>query len=548
MSVSAAGPGQPGPRDARLYYALEAPRGRIRRVVGLAVNFLITGRQVPPVLDDVNISDFLLAAGEDGAVALVDAQRRPHTYADLRHAAARLVAELQQAGVGPGARIGLLGGNSLFWVAGYLAAMKLGVVVPFSDKNAVDDLAAQSDWVDCAAVLIDRRQQRRLGPAFGDRPVVTDAVLGEEGNSNWPAAPSDGLGDAALMFTSGTTSRPKAVRLTHRNLTANTRSIVEYLDLTAADRMLVILPFHYVFGASLLHSHLAVGGSLVLCNSFTFPETAVDLIEKEACTGLAGVPSSYQLLLRASSYGTRRLSSLRRIQQAGGRLAPALIEELIAAQPDAEVFVMYGQTEATARLSYLPPQLLGEKLGSIGRGIPGVTLEVVDENGTPVAPGEQGEIIARGANISPGYYNDPEETAHKFPDGTLRTGDLATVDADGFIYIVGRSGDFIKSWGYRISPQQIEEAALSHPGVSEAAAVGLPDPDAGEAVTLAIVAEPATTPVEVTPLLEFLRARLPKHMVPEAVHLLPAFPLTASGKIAKQDLRELLAGARSEVS
>ena len=248
--------------------------------------------------------------------------------------------------------------------------------------------------------------------------------------------------------------------------------------------MLVILPFHYVFGASLLHTHLAVGGSVVLCNTFTFPETAVDLIDKEACTGFAGVPSSYQLLLRASSYGNRKLPSLRKVQQAGGRLTPALIEELAAAQPGAELFVMYGQTEATARLSYLPPDLLAEKLGSIGRGIPGVTLEVLNEAGAPVVPGEQGEIVARGANISPGYYNDPEETERKFPDGTLRTGDLATVDSEGFIFIVGRSGDFIKSWGYRVSPQQIEEVALAHPGVSEAAAVGLPDLEAGEAVTL----------------------------------------------------------------
>ncbi len=512
----------------------------------MAVDLSSDGRRVLSMLDKVNVSDFLLATGEDDAVAVVDAQRR-HTYADLRRAAARLVAELRRAGVGPDARIGLLGGNSLFWVAGYLAAMKLGVVVPFSDKNGVDDLAAQADWVDCAAVLIDRRQQRRLGPAFGDRPVVTDAVLAEVGESSWPTTASDALGDAALMFTSGTTSRPKAVRVTHQNLVANTTSITEYLNLTASDRMLVILPFHYVFGASLLHSHLAVGGSLVLCNSYTFPETAVDLIDREACTGFAGVPSSYQLLLRASSYGARRLPTLRKIQQAGGRLAPALIEELAAAQPDAELFVMYGQTEATARLSYLPPQVLGEKLGSIGRGIPGVTLEVLDENGRPVAPGEQGEIIARGANISPGYYNDPEETARKFPGGTLRTGDLATVDGDGYIYIVGRSGDFIKSWGYRISPQQIEEVALSHPGVSEAAAVGLPDPDAGESVTLAIVSAPGTTPAEVASLLEFLRARLPKHMVPVAVQVLDVFPLTASGKIAKQELRELLAGVGSEV-
>lgn len=484
--------------------------------------------------------DFLLGAGDPAAVAIVDGARQ-YTYRELRDAAGRIVAELAGSGVAPGARIGVLGGNSFFWVAAYLAALKLGVAVPLSDKNSVEDLAAQADWVDCAAVLIDRRQQRRLGAAFGDRPVVTDAVLAEPGERSWPERAVTPDTDAALMFTSGTTSRPKAVRATHANLLANTRSIIEYLDLRATDRMLVILPFHYVFGASLLHTHLAVGGSLVLCNTFTFPETALDLIEKQQCTGFAGVPSSYQLLLRASSYAARPLPSLRIVQQAGGRLAPTLIEELIAAQPTSRVFVMYGQTEATARLSYLPPELLTTKLGSIGRGIPGVELRVLNDDGEPVAVGETGEIVARGANISPGYHNDPEATAEKFPGGELRTGDLATVDADGFLHIVGRRGDFIKSWGYRISPAQVEEAALRYPGVAGAAAVGMPDPEAGEAVTLAVTAGSGTG-LDTQELLGFLRGLLPKHVVPEAIHLLAELPLTASGKVSKPELRGLLEG------
>lgn len=491
------------------------------------------------------ISDYLLSAGSDKDVVIVDGARR-HTYADLRTASARLAAELITLRLGPGSRIGLLGNNSFFWVAAYLAAMKVGVAVPFSDKNQVEDLAAQADWVECAAVLMDRRLQGQLGSAFGSRPVVTDAALVEPGETLWPNTVADLESDAAMMFTSGTTSRPKAVRITHANLLANTRSIISYLELDRTERILVILPFHYVFGASLLHTHLAVGGSLVLCNSFTFPETALDLIEKEQCTGLAGVPSSYQLLLKASSYATRSLPSLQKVQQAGGRLAPALIDELVAAQPSSRVFVMYGQTEATARLSFLPPELLKEKSGSIGKGIPGVELTVVGDDGSPVAPGEQGEIVARGPNISPGYYNDPEETAMKFPNGDLLTGDLATVDEDGFIYIVGRRGDFIKSWGYRIAPQQIEEVALQYSGVASAAAVGLPDPEAGEAVTLAVTPAPGAG-VDVHGVYTFLRAHLPKHMVPEKIHVLGAMPLTASGKISKPDLRTLLLNLVGEV-
>jgi acyl-CoA synthetase (AMP-forming)/AMP-acid ligase II len=342
------------------------------------------------------------------------------------------------------------------------------------------------------------------------------------------------------MFTSGTTASPKAVRVTHGNLRANTASIVSYLGLRSSDRVLVILPFHYCFGASLLHTHLAVGGTVVLCNTFTFPQTAVDLIERENCTVFAGVPSSFQLLIRASTFGSRPSPSLRIVQQAGGRLAPQQITELATAQSHSDFYVMYGQTEATSRLSYLPPALLRDKLGSIGRGIPGVTLRVVDDSGAAVVPGATGEIIASGDNISPGYYRDPAATLEKFPGGDLRTGDLATVDEDGYIYIVGRRADFIKSWGHRVSPQQIEEALAGHPGVLDAAVVGLPDPDAGEAIVLVIVPVDAQRPPEPAEVIGHLRDRIPKHMVPKEVRFMDAMPLNANGKVSRADVRALL--------
>jgi acyl-CoA synthetase (AMP-forming)/AMP-acid ligase II len=495
--------------------------------------------------DESNVSDFLLARGDDSDVAIIDGNRR-YTYGELRTAASKIAGSLAHVGLPPGARVGLLGANSFFWIAAYLAAMKVGVAVPMSDRSTVEDIAAQAGWVDLAAVLMDRRMVRRFGPAFADRPTVTDACLQEGHDPAWPSSVTAQDSDAALMFTSGTTSRPRAVRVTHANLLANTRSIVSYLELDRHDRILVVLPFHYCYGASLLHTHLAVGASVALCHTFTFPETAIDQIERQECTGFAGVPSSFQLLLRTSSYLSRSLPSLRKVQQAGGRLPPQLIRELAAAHPGAKLYVMYGQTEATARLSYLPPDLLEQKLGSVGRGIPDVELAVLDESGEPVQPGAVGEIVARGPSISPGYVNDAEETARKFPDGMLRTGDLATVDSDGFIFIVGRSGDFIKSWGHRISSQQIEETALQHPSVGDAVAVGLPDPDAGEAVTLAVMPAPHAQ-IDSSELAGFLRAHLAKHMVPRSIHVLDALPLTASGKVSKAELRELLASRPAQV-
>lgn len=484
------------------------------------------------------ITDFLLGRGADDDIAVIDGDRK-HTYLQLRRASRQLVAALKSAGVEPGDRIALLGANSFFWAASYLAALRLGVVVPLSDKLGPAELQAQVDWAGCTALLADRRQLRRAGQGLCGLVTVTDATLDAGTAEDWEPSHAGPGDDAALVFTSGTTSRPKAVRLTQRNLLANTSSIMDYLGLAPDDRMLVVLPFHYVFGASLLHTHLASGGSLVLCHSFAYPETALDLVDEHGCTGLAGVPSSYQLLLRASSFRSRRLPSLRTLQQAGGRLGPELVAAVAAAQPQARMFVMYGATEATARLSYLPPEFLSAKPGSIGRGIPGVTLRVVGAGDRDVGPGEQGEIIASGDNISPGYHRDPEGSAEKFHDGWLRTGDLAVVDDDGFIQIVGRSGDFIKSWGHRISPLQVEEAALRHPAVAMAVALGMPDESAGEAVVLAVAPAPGEA-LDAAALLALLRVELPKHMVPARLHVLPEIPLTAAGKVSRSAVKSLL--------
>jgi long-chain acyl-CoA synthetase len=487
----------------------------------------------------VNVTDYLLAQAEDDAVAIVDGDQQ-HTYEKLRAVAGALAAELSQLELPPRARVGVLGTNSLFWIAAYLAVMKLDLVaVPFSDKLTPADVQRNAGLVELDAAFVDRRVLRRFASAFSEGvPVVTDEVLVDPRGDHWPESAAQPDADAVLMFTSGTTARPRAVRVTHRNIRANTESIIEYLRLRADDRALVILPFSYCYGASLLHTHLRAGARLVLCSSFTYPETAIELLDRQACTVLAGVPSSFQLLLRASSFGSRSLPTLRMVQQAGGKLAPVLVDELRAAQPQADLYVMYGQTEATARLSYLPPERLDDKPGSIGRGIPGVELSVIDEHGEPAAPGQRGEIYARGDSISPGYYGDPEATAEKFTEHGLRTGDIAVVDDDGFIHIVDRTGDFIKSWGYRVSSQEVEACALELEGLVAAAAVGVPDDEAGEAVTLFVTLAPGAhlTPDDVA---AFMRAHLPKFMVPTAVLVLDDLPLTANGKIAKASLRDL---------
>ncbi len=491
----------------------------------------------------MNTSDYLLEKAEDGKTALIEAGGSS-SYADLKRAAARLAGELAALGLKPGERVGILGANSLFWVASYLAVMKMSLVaVPFSVTLTAEDARRNAEWADCKAVLMDRRQKRAYGSAFPDQvKLIYDDVLGTEGVSLWPEKVSgfDASADAALMFTSGTTARPKAVRITHANLQCNTNSIIEYLDLNKDDRMLVILPFFYCFGTSLLHTHLRVGGSLAVCNSFTFPETALNMMETHQCTGFAGVPSSFQLLLRISSFKNRNLPHLRLIQQAGGKLHAVLIEELLESKPQARVFVMYGQTEATARLSHLPPADVRRKLGSIGKGIPGVELRVLDENGQPIKPGEVGEIFARGGNISPGYLNDSEATAAKFINGELRTGDLATVDEEGYIFVVDRKDDFIKSWGYRVSSQEVESCVLENQDVVSAAAIGVPNLASGEAIHVFITVRPEATVLGET-IIEYCHSKLGKHMVPEAVHIIKALPLNSNGKVVKNELRKMAA-------
>lgn len=486
-------------------------------------------------------ADYLLETSSNSQIALVN-DTSAFSYGELRQLAGRVLAELTLQGAGPGSRVGILAGNSPFWVAAYLAVLKLGAVaVPFPNTRTVADLRAMQNVAHCGFLCAEERAINRYRASFGeDLVLLTDTILRSAGREDWPAGAIDPDADATLMFTSGTTAQPKAVRITHRNLQANTDSIVTYLNLSERDRVFALLPFDYCFGTSLLHTHLRAGGSLVFGGSFMYPEAALDRLEASGATGIAGVPTLYQTLLRRSTFARRKIASLTKIQQAGGRLSNPLIQELVEAAPSAEVFVMYGQTEATARLSYLPPALLATKLGSIGRGIPNVTLSVLDAAGQPVKPGEVGEIYAEGDNISPGYLDDPEGTAVKFPSGRLRTGDLAIVDADGFLFVHSRESDFIKSAGHRVGAQQIEDCVLELSQVVNAAAIGVEDPVSGEAIRVFVTVRDETS-FDSQSVVEHCGRRLARYMVPRDVFVLTRMPVNTNGKIDKGELRRCAA-------
>ncbi len=356
-------------------------------------------------------------------------------------------------------------------------------------------------------------------------------------NSAAPANPAEVSPEdiAQIIYTSGTTGEPKGVMLRHRNLVANTEAIVEYLALSSSDRVMAVLPFFYSYGNSVFLTHFAVGGSLVVNQSFMYPNVILDEMKEHQVTGFSGVPSTYAILLNRSAVEKYDFPSLRYLTQAGAAMAPQLAARLQKVFPGVKIFIMYGQTEAAARLSYLPPEDIEQKAGSIGKAIPGVTLSLRSKNDEPVAVGETGEIVAEGENIMAGYWNRPRETAKVLRDGKLWTGDLARTDSDGYLFMVSRKSDIIKSGSHRISPREIEDVILEHPAVHEVAVVGQEDEILGETIKACIVLKPGKQCLE-KEIIRHCRKNLSAFKVPQQVVFMDELPKTVTGKIKKTDL------------
>jgi acyl-CoA synthetase (AMP-forming)/AMP-acid ligase II len=409
----------------------------------------------------------------------------------------------------------------------YLGAMYAGLVpVPVEDRTLrssgdvfLRETGARAVWTEKSL----RSHGTREGPV-----LYLWGNLGAKTTESMPPAACAKEDLAALVATSGSTGGPRFVMVSHGNLIANTETIIPSQDLGDDERAMLILPLSYCFGASVLHTHLYQGGGVVFDKRFMFPDKVLRAIGMFGCTTFAGVPTVYRILLRRSNVRSIPMPGLRRFLQAGVPLDPQSIEEMRIVVPTAKFYVMYGQTEATARISCLDPDRLSEKLGSVGRPLDNLAVRIVDEQGRDLSVGRTGEITVKGPSISRGYLNDAEETRRLFKDGWLRTRDLGHVDEDGYIWIDGRKGEFLKMRGMRVGFAEVEAKVSAVPGVYECAATAVAHPEAGEALALFVVPDNGAQHV-----IEEVGRSLPAHWTCDSINLVSELPRTPIGKTSR---------------
>jgi len=449
---------------------------------------------------------------------------------DLPHLISSFAARLLAVGLKAGDRILIGCVLSPPSSIAYLGAMYAGLVpVPIEEGILISSLSQLVEGAGAQAVWTEK--DSRIEGIVGTGVLTLHGYTEEKKTEQIPPAPCRESDLALLVATSGSMGTPRYVMVSHGNLTANTEAIIRSQNLQKDERAMLILPISYCFGASVFHTHLYQGGGVVFDRRFMFPDKVLHAIQKYECTTFAGVPTVYNILLRRSNLRTIPMPSLRRFLQAGGPLAPQRVAEMRAAVPATKFYVMYGQTEATARISCLDPAHLDEKLGRAGRPLDNLTLCIVDEEGREQPAGQTGEVIVTGPSITLGYLNEPEVSRRAFKDGWLYTSDLGHLDADGYLWIDGRKGTFLKMRGVRVSFAEVEAKVAAIPGVYECAAASVPHPESGEALALYIVPDKAAGEV-----VERIRHSLPTYWTCDSISIVSEIPKTARGKVSRASL------------
>ena len=515
------------------------------------------------------VSDFIHASAvrAPDAEALVFGERRLG-YAELAREVEIWSQALLATDIAAGERVAVYLEKRVETVAALFGAADAGLVfVPVNPLLKPEQVAYI--LADCAVRVLVTSAERlaALAPALGDcdnlhTVIVTGASFDMSLTPRLRVVQASALplsapprrrhrridtDVAAILYTSGSTGQPKGVVLSHRNLVAGARSVAAYLHNRPDDRILAVLPLSFDYGLSQLTTAFLSGACVVLIN-YLLPRDIVRAVAHERITGLAAVPP---LWIGLSQLEWPQAGTLRYLTNSGGAMPRSTLAKLRTVLPQAEIFLMYGLTEAF-RSTYLPPCELERRPDSIGRAIPNAEVMVVRPDGSPCAPEEPGELVHRGALVALGYWNDPARTAERFrpapgredglplPEIAVWSGDTVKMDADGFLYYLGRSDDMIKVSGYRVSPSEVEEVIYGAGGVLEAAAVGLSHPSLGQSISVVAVPLP-DAPATQESLLDACRRALPGYMVPAQVEIRhESLPRNPNGKIDRKLLRSQL--------
>ena len=491
--------------------------------------------------------DHLPKRGARGAPALIT-REGVLDYAGLEAAVGSLAGALLRKGLAPGDR-----------VASWLPKTRMTSVLPLACARAglvhvpINPLLKRGQVAhivrDSGASLLITGTARLATLQAGDLPGGCSPIEEGEGAEMLAAREPLGFSDhdptllAALLYTSGSTGQPKGVMLSHANLWLGAISVAHYLRLGPDDRTLGVLPLSFDYGQNQLLSTWAAGGCAIPIE-YLSAHDVIRAVERHDVTTLAGVPPLWLQLIEASWPGTSSLG-LRRLTNSGGRLPPSLVRRMRELFPAAEIYLMYGLTEAF-RSTYLEPALVDEHPDSIGSAVPFAEVLVEARNGGPAPPGEVGELVHAGPLVAKGYWNDPGRTAERFraaPAGSryggtaVWSGDQVRADADGLLYFVGRDGAMIKTSGNRVSPTEVEDAAVATGLVAEAVALGVPDDRLGE--TIALIVRPAADRGREAEaeLRNILKRELPNFMQPALILWRDELPRNANGKLDRERLK-----------
>lgn len=485
------------------------------------------------------------------------------SYAEFDQSIARFASALRELGVEKGDHIAFLLGNTPHYLISLYATMRLGATaIPINPIYTADEIAFIIQNSDTKVVIALDMLLPLVEKAAGAFPSVLTYVICEtspEAGEKIAALPDrvrekvksftqlitssspevlpvkiEPDDTAVILYTSGTTGRPKGAMLTHENLFSNARDTAEYLGFTASDKVLATLPVFHVFALTVVvNAPLLKGATILLVPRFS-PQDVFNIVKDQQATIFAGVPTMYNFLYQFPQANIEDFSTIRLAISGGSSLPVALLHNF-EEKFNVRISEGYGLSEASPVTCFNPLDR-DRKPGSIGTSILNVENRVVNELGDDVEVGEVGELIVRGPNVMKGYYKMPEETAATIRDGWLYTGDLAKVDDEGYFYIVDRKKDLVIVGGYNVYPREVEEVLFAHPGIVEAAVIGLPDANFGEAIHAYVVVKDES--LDAQALNSFCAEHLAKYKIPSNFEFLTEIPKNTTGKILRRSLKE----------